>query len=338
MYEPVDSPDETTLFPYHDRTPPTTADVIRARRAVEEHLPRTPLVRSEALSAEFDADVYLKREDTLPTGAFKVRGGVRLVSQLASEFQDPGVITASTGNHGQSIAYAGRVFDVPVTIVVPEDANPSKATAIERFGASVVFHGEAFDDARERAETMAAEQGYRYVHSGNEPLLVAGVGTAGLELVEECPEIDYLFCPVGGGSSAAGYCLTVGELSEATVVGVQSEAAPAMYHAWSEGHLEPAERMDTFAEGIATRVPFYLTTSVLRDRLKEFRLVSESAIERGVKDLFTEETIVAEGASATSLAGMRQSREELRGKTVALPISGRNLSPERFRRIIGTDR
>lgn len=103
MYEPVDSPDETTLFPYHDRTPPTTADVIRARRAVEEHLPRTPLVRSEALSAEFDADVYLKREDTLPTGAFKVRGGVRLVSQLASEFQDPGVITASTGNHGQSI-------------------------------------------------------------------------------------------------------------------------------------------------------------------------------------------------------------------------------------------
>lgn len=338
MYEPVDSPDETTLFPYHDRTPPTTADVIRARRAVEEHLPRTPLVRSEALSAEFDADVYLKREDTLPTGAFKVRGGVRLVSQLASEFQDPGVITASTGNHGQSIAYAGRVFDVPVTIVVPEDANPSKATAIERFGASVVFHGEAFDDARERAETMAAEQGYRYVHSGNEPLLVAGVGTAGLELVEECPEIDYLFCPVGGGSSAAGYCLTVGELSEATVVGVQSEAAPAMYHAWSEGHLEPAERMDTFAEGIATRVPFYLTTSVLRDRLEEFRLVSESAIERGVKDLFTEETIVAEGASATSLAGMRQSREELRGKTVALPISGRNLSPERFRRIIGTDR
>ncbi len=337
MYEPVDSPDETTLFPYHDRTPPTTADVIRARRAVEEYLPRTPLVRSEALSAEFDADVYLKREDTLPTGAFKVRGGVRLVSQLASEFQDPGVITASTGNHGQSIAYAGRVFDVPVTIVVPEDANPSKATAIERFGASVVFHGEAFDDARERAETMAAEQGYRYVHSGNEPLLVAGVGTAGLELVEECPEIDYLFCPVGGGSSAAGYCLTVGELSEATVVGVQSEAAPAMYHAWSEGHLEPAKRMDTFAEGIATRVPFYLTTSVLRDRLEEFRLVSESAIERGVKDLFTEETIVAEGASATSLAGMRQRREELRGKTVALPISGRNLSPERFQRIIGTE-
>lgn len=335
MYEPVDSPDETTLFPYHDRTPPTPADVIRARRVVEEQLPQTPLVRSEALSSEFDADVYLKREDTLPTGAFKVRGGVTLLSQLDSEFHDTGVIAASTGNHGQSIAYAGRVFDVPVTIVVPEDANPSKVTAIERFGASVMFHGETFDDARKRAEAMAVEQGYRYVHSANEPTLVAGVGTGGLEIVEDLPEADYLFCPVGGGSSAAGYCLTAGALSDTTVVGVQSEAAPAMYHAWTEKHLEPAERMDTFAEGIATRVPFYLTTSVLRDRLDEFLLVSESAIERGIRDLFVEETIVAEGASATSLAGMRQLQEELRGKTVVFPISGRNLSPERFRRILG---
>lgn len=335
MYEPVDSPDETTLFPYHDRTPPTTADVLRARQIVEEQLPQTPLVRSEALSAEFDADVYLKREDTLPTGAFKVRGGVTLLSQLDSEFHDPGVIAASTGNHGQSIAYAGRVFDVPVTIVVPEDANPSKVTAIERFGASVVFHGKTFDDAREQAETMAVEQGYRYVHSANEPTLVAGVGTAGLEIVEDRPEIDYLFCPVGGGSSAAGYCLTAGSLSDTTVVGVQSEAAPAMYHAWNEGHLQPAEQIDTFAEGIATRVPFYLTTSVLRDRLDEFLLVSESAIERGIRDLFVEETIVAEGASAASLAGMRQLQEELRRKTVMMPISGRNLTSERFREIFG---
>lgn len=335
MYEPVNSPDETTLFSYHDRTPPTTADVIRARQVVEEQLPQTPLVRSEALSTEFDADVYLKREDTLPTGAFKVRGGVTLVSQLDPEFHDSGVIAASTGNHGQSIAYAGRLFDVPVTIVVPKDANPPKVTAIERFGASVVFHGETFDDAREQAETMAAEQEYRYVHSANEPSLIAGVGTAGLEIVEDRPEVDYLFCPVGGGSSAAGYCLTVGALSDATVVGVQSEAAPAMYHAWMDGHLEPAERMDTSAEGIATRVPFYLTTSVLRDRLDEFRLVSESEIERGICDLFVEETIVAEGASATSLAGMRQLQEALRGKTVVFPVSGRNLSPQRFRQIIG---
>lgn len=333
-YEPVESPDETTVFPYHDLTPPTTADVYRARRVVGAHLPRTPLVRSEPLSAEFDADVYLKREDALPTGAFKVRGGVTLVSRLDGEFRDPGLIAASTGNHGQSIAYAGREFDVPVTIVVPEGANPSKVRAMERLDADVRFHGADFDEAREHAEALATEEGYRYVHSANEPALVAGVGTAGLEIVEDLPEVDYLFTPVGGGSSASGYCLTVGALTDASVIGVQSEAAPAMQRAWSEGHLDPHERMETFAEGVATRVPFALTTGLLRERLDDFRLVSDSAIEEGVRDLFVDETVVAEGASGVSVAAMRGMREDIRGKTVVFPVSGRNIDPERLRRIL----
>jgi len=333
-YEPIDSPDETTVFPYHDLEPPTTADIYRARRVVSQHLPRTPLVRSDHLSAEFDADVYLKREDTLPTGAFKVRGGVYLGSRLDDEFREPGLIAASTGNHGQSVAYAGRTYDVPVTIVVPEDANPSKVTAMERLGAEVRFHGDAFDDAREYAEELAAAEGYRYVHSANEPALVAGVGTAGLEVVEDLPEVDVLFSPVGGGSSASGYCLTVGELTGASVIGVQSEAAPAMHRAWSQGTLEPHDRMETFAEGIATRVPFAVTMGVLRDRLDEFTLVEEAAIERGVRTLLTEERIPAEGASAASLAAMRARREELRGQTVVVPISGRNVSPELLRRAL----
>lgn len=333
-YEPVESPDETTIFAYHDLTPPRTADIYQARHVINKHLPRTPLVRSESLSAAFDADVYLKREDTLPTGAFKVRGGINLVSQLNAEFHDPGLIAASTGNHGQSVAYAGRMFDVPVTIVVPEDANPAKITAMERLGAEVRFHGEVFDDAREHAEELAANEGYRYVHSANEPALIAGVGTAGLEVVEDVYDIDYLFCPVGGGSSAAGYCLTVGALTDAAVIGVQSEAAPAMHRAWSEGHLTPHKRMETFAEGIATRVPFALTIDVLRDQLDEFELVSEQAIERGVRDLVTEERIPAEGACATSLAAMRQRQDELQGQTVVFPISGRNISPESLRALL----
>ena len=334
QYEPVASPDSTTLFPYHDLTPPTTADVYRARRVVGQHLPRTPLVRSEPLSAEFDADVYLKREDTLPTGAFKVRGGVNLVSGLAPEFHDPGLIAASTGNHGQSLAYAGRAVDVPVTIVVPEDANPAKVTGMERLGAEVRFHGNDFDDAREHAETLAARDGYRYVHSANEPALVAGVATAGLEIVEDLPEIDYLFSPVGGGSSASGYCLTVGAITDATVVGVQSSAAPAVYRAWSEGHLEPHDRMETFAEGIATRVPFVLTTELLRDRLDEFDTVGDDAIRRAVRDLYLDDGIVMEGACGASLAAMRERAEALRGATVVFPVSGRNLAPEAFRSIL----
>ena len=336
-FEPVDSPDETTIFPYHDLTPPTTKDVYRARKVVSESLPRTPLVRSEALSAELDADVYLKREDTLPTGAFKVRGGLTLVSKLDDRFNDPGLIAASTGNHGQSVAYAAREYGIPATIVVPDDANPSKVTAIERLGATVTFHGSDFDAAREYAEELAAEEGYRYVHSANEPALVAGVGTAGLEIVEDLPEIDYLVCPVGGGSSASGYCLTVGELTDATVIGVQSEAAPALHTAWTEGHLNTHERMETFAEGIATSVPFALTMDILRERLDEFHLVREHAIREGIRDLLVEETIVMEGACATSLAALREMQDRIRGKTVVFPISGRNIDTTHLRDALDLD-
>jgi len=328
-YEPIDSPDETTVFPYHDLTPPTVGDVYRARQVLARHLPETPLVRSEALSAEFDADVYLKREDTLPTGAFKVRGGLTLVAGVDDEFREPGLIAASTGNHGQSIAYAGRTFDVPVTIVVPEDANDTKVAAMDRLGAEVRFHGADFDAAREEAERLTAAAGYRYVHSANERQLVAGVGTAGLEIVEELPDVDYLFCPIGGGSSAAGYCLTVGELADATVIGAQSAAAPAVYEAWRDGHLDPHDEAATDAEGVATRVPFALTMDVLRERLDDFLLVEEDAIEAGVRDLFARESIVMEGACATSLAAMRQLREQLRGETVVFPVSGRNIDTER---------
>jgi threonine dehydratase len=333
-YEPVDSPDATTVFSYHDLTPPTTADVYRARRALDGRLPRTPLVRSEPLSAAFDADVYLKREDTLPTGAFKVRGGMTLVSDLEAEFHDPGLIAASTGNHGQSVAYAGREFGVPVTVVVPEEANPSKVRAMERLGATVLGHGPDFDAAREHAEQLAAEEGYRYVHSANEPALVAGVGTAGVEVVEELPEVDYLFSPVGGGSGAAGYCLTVGALTDAAVIGAQSEAAPAVYRAWQDGHLDPHDRMETFAEGLATRVPFALTTDLLRERLDDFRLVSEAALREWVRELFLEDTVVMEGACAASLAAMDGMREEIAGATVVLPVTGRNVDPEKHRAIV----
>ncbi len=325
------------MFPYHELTPPETADVYQARPAVSRHLPRTPLVRSEPLSREFNADVYLKREDTLPTGAFKVRGGIALVSDLDREFHDPGLIAASTGNHGQSVAYAGRTFDIPVTIVVPNEANPSKVTAMEQLGADVLFHGDDFDEAREHAEALAAEAGYRYVHSANEPTLIAGVGSAGLEVVEDCPDIDYLFCPVGGGSSAAGYCLTVGALTDTTVVGAQSEAAPAMYRAWAEGDLEPHDRMETFAEGVATRVPFALTTELLRNRLDDFRLVSEASLRQGIRDMYTAERIPMEGACAASLAAMRQFADELEGETVVFPISGRNIAPDKLEAILDED-
>ena len=327
-YEPVESPDETTIFSYHDLTPPTTADIYRARRIVRQHLPRTPLIRSEALSDAYDADVYLKREDTLPTGAFKVRGGVTLAATLDDEFRDPGLIAASTGNHGQSVAYAGREVGIPVTIAVPDDANPSKVRAMERLGATVEKRGADFDEAREWAEERAAEEGYRYVHSANEPLLVAGVATAGLEIVEDLPEVDAVIAPVGGGSNASGHCLTVGELGGADVIGVQSSAAPAVHRAWRDDHLEGHDRMETFAEGMATRVPFALTTDILRDHLDDFVLVDDDELRTAARTLLADERIVVEGASAAPLAALSSRADELRGKTVVLAITGGNVSDD----------
>ena len=333
-YEPVDSPDATTIFPYHELDPPTITDVYRAKPVVSRFLPRTPLVRSDPLSAELDADVYLKREDTLPTGAFKVRGGVNLLSTLPDEFKSTGLIAASTGNHGQSIAFSGAQFDIPVTIAVPEDANPDKVAAIERLGAAVVKHGANFDEAREWAEEQAATEGYRYVHSANEPALVAGIATAGLEVVEDLPDVDYVFCPVGGGSGASAYCLTVGQLTDAAIVGVQSEAAPALYRAWSEDTLDPHERMETMAEGLATSVPFALTTRILRDHLDDFRLVSDDALLDGMASMLAEEHLVIEGASAASLAGARAMEEEIAGSTIVLQLSGRNVDQAKIRRVL----
>ena len=333
-YEPIPSPDETTIFPYHDLTPPTPADVYRAKCRIAPYLPMTPLVRSEWLSEALDADVYLKREDTLPTGAFKVRGGINLVSTLDEEFRQPGMIAASTGNHGQSIAYAGRVFDVPVVICVPEGANPAKVASMERLGATVTHHGSIFDEARAYAEELATEEGYRYVHSANEPELVAGVGTAGLEVIESCPAVDTVICPVGGGSSASGYCLTVGHILGASIIGVQSTAAPAMHRAWSEHSLEPHERMDTFAEGLASRVPFALTTEMLREHLDEFRLVSDAELRSAIYRLFHEERIIAEGAGAAATAGALRLGKELAGESVVVVVSGRNLAPGKLRSIL----
>lgn len=333
-YEPVSSPDASTVFAYHDLDPPSLTDVYRARTVVSRHLPRTPLVRSEYLSVELDADVYLKREDVLPIGAFKVRGGINLVAELDAEFRETGLIAASTGNHGQSIAFAGRTFDVPVVICVPEEANPGKVRSMERLGARVEHHGADFDEARQAAERLAMNEGYRYVHSANEPALIAGVATAGLEIVEERPDIDVVISPVGGGSSASGYCLTVGALTDAAVIGVQSSSAQGMYQAWAEGTLDPYDTMETFAEGLATRVPFATTMGILRERLDDFILVDDADLRSAIRALLAEEHILAEGAGASGVAAALAQKDKLSGKTVAIPISGRNLAVEKLRSIL----
>jgi threonine dehydratase len=185
------------------RAVPTLADVLDARRSIAPHLARTPLHAYAGLEELVGAAVLVKHENHLPTGAFKVRGGVNLVARLTAEERARGLITASTGNHGQSIGLAGRRFGVRVIVCVPEQANPAKLHAMRALGAELVEHGADFDDAREHCERLAEEHGYRYVHSGNEPYLIAGVGTHTLEALEQEPRLDVIIVPVGGGSAAS---------------------------------------------------------------------------------------------------------------------------------------
>ncbi len=234
--------------------PPSFTDVLRARRAVAPYLSRTPLAHYPALDQLIGARVFVKHENHQPTGAFKVRGGVNLVSQLSAEESSRGVMAASTGNHGQSMAYAAQLFGVRATIVVPEGANPLKVAAMRNYGAEVLFHGHDFDEARGHCEILAREKNMRYVHSANEPSLIAGVGTMALEIFEDEPQVDTIFVPVGGGSGAAGVCLVAKEINpKVRIVGVQAERAPAAYKSWLVKELLE-DRMATEAEGLATRV------------------------------------------------------------------------------------
>src|SRR5947208_16170691 len=201
---------------------PTLADVTAARDRIRAYLPATPLRNYPPLDRLTGAEVWVKHDNLLPTGAFKVRGGVNLISQMDTATRARGVIAASTGNHGQSVAFASRIFGVRATVVAPEGANPVKVEAMRDFGAEVVLKGRDFDESREHCERLAAQHGYRYIHSGDEPHLIAGVGTHTLEILAARPDIDAVIVPIGGRSGAAGAAL----VANATLPGVHVRARP----------------------------------------------------------------------------------------------------------------
>ena len=313
---------------------PSFDDVLAARERIAPHLSPTPLYAWPQLSELVGTEVWVKHENHQPVGAFKVRGGVNLVSQLSDDEQQRGLISASTGNHGQSIAFAAKRFGVRAIICVPEGANPLKVSAIEALGAEIVTEGRDFDEAREHCERLAEEHGYRYVHSGDEPHLIAGVATQTLEILEERPETDVIVVPVGGGSGAAGACIAArGMGGSARVIAVQSEAAPAAFHAWKNHNLE-ADQMRTVAEGLATRVPFELPQRIMWELLEEFVLVSEDEIRTATRLMIEGTRNLVEPAGAAPLAAALSLREQLAGRRVALVCSGGNISLDQLRAVL----
>ena len=305
---------------------PQLADVLLARRNIRPYLNPTPFHTYPALNEYVGTEVYVKHENYQPTGAFKVRGGINLVAQMSPEERARGVIAASTGNHGQSVAYGAWLFGITARIVVPEGANPGKVAAMQGMGAEVIFHGARFDDARLHAEALAKQHGYRYVHSGDEPLLIAGVATYTLEMLEAQPDLDVIIVPIGGGSGAAGTCTAAKAINPAIrIIGVQSEAAPAAYTAWKTG--APAQAANTTnAEGLATGTSFDLPQAILHDKLDDFVLVSDADIQRALVAMIEHAHTLAEGAGAAPLAAACKLQAELAGKKVALVCSGGNAS------------
>jgi threonine dehydratase len=313
---------------------PTFQDVLRARSIIAPYLKPTPLYYYKGLGELVGAEVWVKHENHQPVGAFKVRGGINLLAQMPEAERGRGVASASTGNHGQSIAYAARLFGVRAVIAMPLGANPGKVAAIRNLGAEIHFHGQDFDDARLYVEDLAQREGMRYVSSGDEPLLIAGVGTLTLEILEGLPDTEVILVPVGGGSGASGACIVAKTVASAIqVIGVQAEKAPAAFLTWRDRRRAEAG-METFAEGLATRAPFDLPQAILQRDLDDFVLVSEGELRQAVRWMLEHTHNLAEGAGGAALAGAVKLKEQLAGKKVVLVQSGGNLSLERLKEIL----
>ena len=305
--------------------PPGYADLVAARPRVYAHMRPSPLLNHPVLDEWVGCRVWIKHENCNPTGAFKVRGGLNLVAQLAPEERRRGVIAASTGNHGQSLAFACRLHGVPCRIAVPRGNNPSKTAAIRAYGAEITELGVDFDDTREQVERIAADEGLRYVHTANEPALIAGVGTYALEVFDDLPGADAIFVPVGGGSGACGCVLArAGRGAPAKVIGVQAAGADAFTSSWRGPQRVTRDRVDTIAEGIATRTTYDLTFDILKAQLDDVVTVTDAEMQDAMAASITRAHTLIESASAASLAAARTSGLP-RSATAVCIVSGGNV-------------
>lgn len=313
---------------------PNFKDVLKARRVINKYLNRTPLYQYPALNRLVGCELYIKHENHQPTGAFKVRGGINLISQLSETEKQRGVITASSGNHGISISYASQLFGVQAKVALPKGANPGKAEFIKSLGAELIYHGKNLKEAREHAENLAEEERSRYIHFSDEPMLIAGVATHTLEILEELPDVKTIIVPVGGGTGACGACIVAKHLTpDVEVIACQAEKAPAVYQSWKEGHIVEAE-VETFADGLATKTGYELTLSILNELLDDFVLVSEEGMLQAISLLFHKTHNLAEGAGAASLAAAIKLKDRIRGKKVVILLTGSNITLESLQRAL----
>jgi threonine dehydratase len=320
-------------------TPATLADIVEARSVVSRYLKPTPTLSAPGLNATLGFDAVLKCENLQPYGAFKIRGGIYFMSQLDDEERERGVVTASSGNHGQSVAFAAGMLGVPAVVFMPENPNPVKRGAIERMGAEIFeipWVGETTEDVPRQ---YAEEHGMLLVHGINNAVLHAGVGTYALELIEQAPDLDVIYVPVGGGS---GVCATATVFKamrpQTKIVGVQARNKPAVFEAFHRKEIVTVRGEYTRAEGLATDWAYELPFRVMQDLVDDVVLVDDEDLRQAIVMLMTESHLVVEPSGAAAFAAARNDASQLTGMKVGIVISGGNASIETLRSALSDER
>jgi threonine dehydratase len=300
------------------------ADVRAAAERISGAVVRTPTLHSRTLSQLTGANVYLKFENLQFTAAYKERGALNTLLQLDAEARSKGVIAASAGNHAQGLAYHATRLGIPSTIVMPKNTPIVKVTQTEGHGANVVLHGETFDAAYQHSRELEAERGFTFIHPFDDPRVIAGQGTATLELLEDVPGIDTLVVPIGGGGLISGAAVVAkAQNRPIEVLGVQAELYPSMYN--RVHHTEMPCAGDTLAEGIAVKYPGTITAKIVEALVDDIVLVGERRLEEAVSLLLQIEKTVVEGAGAAGLAALLSEPERFKGKTVGTILCGGNI-------------
>ena len=301
-------------------------DVRAAKTRVAETARVTPLERSRTFSERTGADVRLKMEHLQRTGAFKIRGATNKIALLSDAEREAGVVAASAGNPAQGVALAATQAGVDATIVMPEYAPIAKIDATRSYGASVELHGVDYDAAAERAHAIEREDGRTFVHAFDDPAVMAGQGTIGLEIADQCPEVDTVVVPIGGGGLIAGIATAVVALTDARVVGVQAEGAESAVRSLAAGGVVERESVDTIADGIATRKIGEATFEVIEERVDEVVTVSDAEIANALTSLLERSKTLVEGAGAVALAAVTEERFDYdESETIVPALCGGNI-------------
>lgn len=316
-------------------TPLTTADFQAARAIAHPYIHRTPILPSTTLSELTGANILLKAELFQRTGSYKIRGPLNVLSKMSAQEKARGIICSSAGNHAQGVAYAARVHNIPATVVMSVNAPAAKVNATRGYGATVIQHGEIWDDAYAHSREIQAERGLTYIHPFDDPLLIAGQGGVGLEIAEDVPEVDYVIVPIGGGGLISGVAMAIKAAHpNAKVIGIESTGAPAMSRSVSEGKRVVLESVTSVIDGLVVRQVGENNLWVVKNFVDDIVLVDDAEIFDSVVWLMERCKLVAEGAAAATVAALRTGKLTIPpGKTAVCVLSGGNLKLEQLRHL-----